>query len=57
MASRAQTAAEYLLLVGAVIFLVVLVYIAVKQNVVDAAARAIDQASSQLAGVIGNFSR
>ncbi|MFH1106504.1 MAG: class III signal peptide-containing protein [Candidatus Micrarchaeota archaeon] len=48
MESRGQTAVEYLLLVGAVIFLVVIVYVSVKQNVFDAVIPEINNATDRI---------
>lgn len=57
MASRAQTAVEYILLIGAVILFVALIVIVLKQNVFNAAGEAIDRTAGQLAALLGNFSR
>ncbi len=57
MDERAQTAVEYILLIGAIIFLVVILFIVVKDRIVNPAGRAIDNTSSGIATVFANVSR
>lgn len=49
---RAQTAIEYIMLVGAVIFIVIVVFMLVKANVFNSAGDVIDNVTSSTWGAI-----
>lgn len=56
MDERAQTAVEYILLIGAIIFLVVILFIVVKERIINPAGRNIDNTSAGIATVFANVS-
>ncbi|MFH1200707.1 MAG: hypothetical protein V1708_06600 [Candidatus Micrarchaeota archaeon] len=57
MQSRAQTAVEYILLVGAVIFLVVILFLVVKDRIVNPSGHAIDTNTNAIASIYANVTR
>ncbi|MFH1106503.1 MAG: hypothetical protein V1787_01260 [Candidatus Micrarchaeota archaeon] len=57
MDEKAQTAVEYILLVGAIIFLVVILFLVVKERVVNPSGRTIDDNSNKIATIFANVTR
>ena len=57
MDRKAQTSVEYILLVGAVIFLVVLVFLVAKDRIFNPSGKTIDNASGAIASITRNVTR